>query len=135
VEIAGVIGPPPIFEIHESHLNGRLRLSLSGQLDLVSTPMLEDRLARLRVLKNPVSLDLSRLDFIDSTGLHLLIREFGEARAKRWELQIERDLSPQVMRLFKLVHLEHLVFDGAADVRPADRERLRRDSPAAPSAT
>jgi anti-anti-sigma factor len=130
-----VTGPPPIFEIHESRLNGRLRLSLSGQLDLASTPVLEDRLARLRALKNPVSLDLSRLDFIDSTGLHLLIREFGEARVKRWELQIERDLSHQLMRLFKLVHIEHLVRDGAADPRPADRERPRPASPAAPSAT
>ena len=111
-------GPPPLFEIHESHLNGRLRLSLSGELDLASTAVLEDRLTRLRARKKPVRLDLSRLDFIHSTGLHLLIRELGEARAKRWELQIERDLSPQVMRLFKLVHIDHLVFDGAADERP-----------------
>jgi len=69
--------------------------------------VLEDRLTSLRALRSPVRLDLSKLDFIDSTGIHLLIRTFGEARLKHWELQIEPDVSPQVMRLFKLVHFDH----------------------------
>lgn len=128
-------GPPPRFTISESPTDRGLRLSLTGDLDLGSAAVLEARLASLRAPGNPVWLDLSNLDFIDSTGLHLLIREFGEARVKRWELQIERDLSHQLMRLFKLVHIEHLVRDGAADPRPADRERARPASPATPSAT
>jgi anti-anti-sigma factor len=111
---------PHIFEIHESQAEGWLRLSLTGDLDLGSAPVLEDRLTRLRIRKRPVKLDLSQLDFIDSTGLRSLIRTVGDARLKRWELQIERELSPEVERLFKLVHIEHLVFDGDATKPPAE---------------
>jgi anti-anti-sigma factor len=99
-------GPLPTFEMRESHTGEWLRLSLTGELDLRSAPVLEDRLDRLRALKSPVTLDLSELDFIDSTGIHLLIRTFGVARLKHWQLQIERDVSPQVMRVFKLARLE-----------------------------
>jgi anti-anti-sigma factor len=102
-------GLPPTFEIHESQLDGCLRLSLTGELDLVSTPVLEDRLTRLRAKKSPVRLDLSSLEFIDSTGLDLLIRTIGDARLRRWQLQIEPEVAPQVMRLFRLVHLDRFV--------------------------
>lgn len=107
---------PPTFEIRESHVHGSLRLSLAGELDLASTRVLEDRLARLRALRTPVRLDLSRLEFIDSTGIHLLIRTIGDARIKRWNVRIEPELSRQVMSLFKLVRLDHFVL--AADPGP-----------------
>src|SRR5947208_7682238 len=102
-------GPSPNFEIRESPSGGSLRLSLTGELDLASAPKLADRLARLRVRKSPVRLDLSKLEFIDSTGIHLLIRTVGEARIKRWPFQIEPGVAPQVMRVLRLVRLEHFV--------------------------
>jgi anti-anti-sigma factor len=128
-------GPLPTFTIHESFTDGGLRLSLTGELDFGSASVLEDRLASLRALGNPVWLDLSKLEFIDSTGLHLLIRELGDARIKHWELRIEPDVSAQVMRLFKLVHVEHFVFDAAPDLRPPGRGRQRPAFSKAPSAT
>lgn len=96
----------PGFEIHEGHSDGCLRLTLTGELDLSSAPTLEDRLAPLRARKSPVRLDLSSLEFIDSAGIHLLIRTIGEARMKRWAVEIEPDVAPRVMRLFRLVHLD-----------------------------
>jgi anti-anti-sigma factor len=98
-----------MFEMRESHTGEWLRLSLTGELDIQSAPVLEARLARLRVLRSPVTLDLSKLAFIDSTGIHLLIRTFGEARLKHWQLQIDRDLSPQVMRVFMLARMDDRV--------------------------
>jgi anti-sigma B factor antagonist len=112
-------GPPARFAIDESPIEGGgLRLTLTGDLDLASAPLLGDRLANLRGLRKPVWLDLSRLDFIDSTGLHVLVREFCEARIRHWELRIEPDVAPQVMRLFELVHVEQFVFDAAPGSRP-----------------
>ena len=102
-------GPPTTFAIHESHDGAVLRLSLTGELDLGSVPTLEDRLASLRAIRSPVRLDLSHLEFIDSTGLHLLVRTIGDATIKGWQLQIDRDVAPEVMRLFKLVHLDRFV--------------------------
>ena len=107
-----IMGPEQSFAIHESHREGWLWLALTGELDLRSTSQLEDRLARLRVMKTPVRLDLSELDFIDSTALHLLVRTVGDARIKRWQFIIEPDVSPQVMGRFKLVQLEHFLLRG-----------------------
>src|SRR5947209_7999205 len=108
--------PPPNLEIYESRTDDGLRLSLEGELDLASTPLLEDRLAPLRARRLPVSLNLSNLKFIDSTGLHLLVRMVGDARIKHWHLWIEPELDPHVMRLLKIVHLEGLLTDGEPTV-------------------
>jgi anti-anti-sigma factor len=105
--------PPPTLEIQESRTDGCLRLSLIGELDLAVATRLEDRLAPLRARRTAVKLDLSRLLFIDSTGIRLLIQTIGDARIKRWDLQIDPNVSPQVMRLFRLVHLDRFVFDPA----------------------
>ena len=96
-------------QIHESPSGGSLRLSLTGELDLASAARLEGRLARLRAKKSPVWLDLSKLEYIDSTGIHLLIQTVGEARIKGWPFQIEPHVRPQVMSVFRLVHLEHFL--------------------------
>ncbi|HUZ28334.1 MAG TPA: STAS domain-containing protein [Solirubrobacteraceae bacterium] len=104
-----------------------MRLSLTGELDSGSAPILEDRLTRLRAVKSPVSLDLSRLEFIDSTGLHLLVRTVGDAQIKGWDLEIERDVAPEVMRLFKLVHLDRFVLGArkTGGVRSPTRSQSR----------
>lgn len=101
--------PPPTFEIRESHKDGWLCLSLTGELDRFSSRRLENRLASLRATRSPVRLDLSHLDFIDSTGIHLLIQTVGDARMKRWQMRIEPDVSSQVMRLLRLVGLERFI--------------------------
>ncbi len=111
-------GSPPPFQILESQAGDCRRLSLVGELDMLAARLLEDRLASLRAVKTPVRLDLSQLDFIDSTGLHLLVRTVGDARIKGWEITIDPDVSAPVMRVFKLVHLDRFVTgDGIAPVR------------------
>lgn len=118
-------GPPQTFEIRESRSDGRLRLSLIGELDSVSAHVLEDRLVRLRASKSPISFDLSRLEFIDSTGIRLFIQTIGDARLKRWEVKIEPGVSPQVMRLFRLVRIDGFVLESPPDWRSADHGRPR----------
>ena len=96
----------PYFEMHECRDQPTLRLSLEGELDPVSTLALEDRLTRLRAKRCAVQLDLSKLQFIDSTGLRLLIRAFADARTDGWQLEIEPELSSTVRSLFVLVHFD-----------------------------
>ena len=103
---------PSCLDINERQEESFLRLSLVGELDFASSPVLEDRLARLRAKRTAVRLDLSRLEFIDSTGLRLLIRTFGDARTGGWKLEIDGHLSPTVRSLFKLVHFDHFVATG-----------------------
>lgn len=84
-------------------------LAVSGELDLASAPMLEARLMQLRRQGQSVRLDLSNLTFIDSTGMRLLIHAVTDARQDGWNLEIAPELTEQVRRAMKLVHVEGLI--------------------------
>ena len=79
-----------------------MQLALTGELDLATIPELEDRLRRLRAAGNNVELDLSGVEFMDASGLHVIARAMSEAGERRW-LTISPRLSPQVRRLFEMV--------------------------------
>ena len=111
---------PEYFEIQEAYDGESLRLRLLGELDLASTPILKDRLARVRAEKRLVRLDLSGLEFIDSSGIHLLIAAFNVAREDGWQLETDSALSPQVHSLFKLTGLDRIV-PGLRDEGPIAR--------------
>jgi anti-sigma B factor antagonist len=98
----------PYLEIHEQPAGGRLRLQLTGELDLVSVSVLKDRLEQLRADKRPVRLELSKLQFMDSAGIHLLISTINHAREDGWQFEVDPDLSPQVEHLFELTDLERI---------------------------
>jgi anti-anti-sigma factor len=117
---------PASFQIHESSSGQWLRLTLIGELDRFSTPILEDRLAPLRVARSPVKLDLSKLAFIDSTGIHLLIQTIGDARMKGWDFALDRDISKPVLRLLKLVHLDQFALSPEGAGKYGGRARVRR---------
>jgi anti-sigma B factor antagonist len=63
-------------EITERVSEGRHTLILGGELDIASAPVLHAAIARLCTsgsVENGITLDLSRLVFIDSTGLAEII--------------------------------------------------------------
>ncbi len=81
--------------------DGLILLAVSGELDLASAPMLAEQLERADELDaGVVIIDLRELDFMDSTGLHLLLKAHKRAQelGRRFVLvkgnkQIERLLS------------------------------------------
>ena len=97
------------FAILESQDGDWLRLRLTGEFDIASVPVLEARLSRSRTSGVAVRLDLSKLDFIDSTGLHALIRAMNEASADGWRLEIDRDVAAQALRVFELTGVDRLI--------------------------
>jgi anti-anti-sigma factor len=97
------------FAILERQEGDRLRLLLTGELDIASVPALKDRLSGLRDCAVAVRVDLSKLAFIDSGGIHALIEAMNDARANGWRLQIDRDVPPQAMRVFELTGLDRLI--------------------------
>jgi ABC-type transporter Mla MlaB component len=60
--------------------DGALRLMLIGELDVAVIAHLSTRLRELRKEGYPVRLDLTELQFIDSSGIQEIIREVTEAR-------------------------------------------------------
>src|SRR5438552_16231854 len=87
----------------ETHTTGRITtLALSGELDLVSSPALSrvmDELARSDA--ELIVVDLRPLEFMDSTGLHLLVQAQQHAHETGRRFALIRG-SEQVQRLFDL---------------------------------
>ncbi|MFL5823454.1 MAG: STAS domain-containing protein [Solirubrobacteraceae bacterium] len=97
------------FEIRESQEGGWLRLTLVGELDMASAPVLKERLGQLRREGHDVLMDLSRLAFMDSTGLEVVIQSINASSREGWRLSIDSNLAPQVGSLFKLTNLDRFL--------------------------
>lgn len=104
--------PHPLdFEMHEQRSgSGAVRLSLAGELDLAVAEQLRTRLQALAHRHTTVTLDLSDLRFIDSTGIHVLITHFNHAAHDGWELRIDPNLTSPVRRVIKMVGLEPILW-------------------------
>jgi anti-anti-sigma factor len=80
-------------------------LALTGELDLASVPDAERELLELQgIHPGRVLIDLRGLEFMDSTGLALMIRAQQSAQANGHELSLRRGPG-QVHRLFELTQL------------------------------
>jgi anti-anti-sigma factor len=76
---------------------------LIGELDVAVIDHLSTRLRELRKEGYPVRLDLSGLEFIDSSGIQEIIREMSDARRDGWDLGIDGPMTDQVARTVDLV--------------------------------
>ena len=93
-----------VFRLEERfERDGTLRLMLIGELDVAVVDHLATRLRALRDEGYPVRLDLSRLQFIDSSGIQEIIREVVGARRDGWELDVDGPMTDQVARTVDLV--------------------------------
>jgi anti-sigma B factor antagonist len=87
----------------ETHTNGRVTtVKVSGELDLVSSPAFEAELERATDSDcDAIVVDLRTLDFMDSTGLHVLFKGHQRAQESGRAFAVTRG-SDQVERLLTL---------------------------------
>jgi anti-sigma B factor antagonist len=90
---------------------------LSGELDLAGATVVRAAFRRIDAATRRVVLDLSRLEFIDSVGLTLTLRE------QRRAIEAGRDFvvsgaGPEIVRVFRLAGIDEEV-RFAPDVRAA----------------
>jgi anti-anti-sigma factor len=95
-EPAGGAFRPPRFDVVTAEDDGAVVLRLSGELDLVSEPILAAALARTD--GRPVRIELEELAFMDSTGLRALLSAAREVQG----LELRGPLQPPVKRLLEL---------------------------------
>lgn len=94
----------------ETQITGlAVTLVLSGELDLMSSPMLEQALESAYA-SNPelIVVDLRGLEFMDSTGLHRLVAAQQHAAQSGQRFGVVRG-GEQVQRLFDLTGIAELL--------------------------
>jgi anti-sigma B factor antagonist len=107
---AATLGAPQ-FELHERGAGARHVLALEGELDLASSPTLDAALQQICTDgTEAVTLDLSKLSFMDSTGLRVVL--LAKELCERHNCEFLLIPGPaQIQRLFEITGvLERLPF-------------------------
>jgi anti-sigma B factor antagonist len=81
---------PTEFKITRTTTETSVTLSITGELDLGTVPVLAESVGRRGADVSTLTLDLSELSFMDSTGLRLLIELDRQARGEGWQLALIR---------------------------------------------
>jgi anti-sigma B factor antagonist len=88
--------------IEVRHDGGRAVLALEGELDMASADRLQQAIDDEALhAETSIVLDLEELQFIDSTGLRVILRALEHCRGRGQEFAITRG-SPQVQRLLSI---------------------------------
>jgi anti-sigma B factor antagonist len=99
--------PPPPFSIAlAAAADGSVRVEVTGELDLSTSPQLGEALGREFDAGRSVVLDLSDVTFIDSTGLNVLVAALRSCEQNGCRLELEPDLPAQVSRVFEITGLD-----------------------------
>jgi len=98
-------------------------VSLSGNVDIDSSPALRDQLLALLRSRNTrmVSIDLSAVTKIDSSGFATLIEALKIARAVKTELRLQ-GLHDGLLRMVELTGLESLFNGNSRTITQSGRE-------------
>jgi anti-sigma B factor antagonist len=92
------------FSVDERDESGVRVIAVAGELDIATAPQLCARLDATRVGRRPrLLVDLSAVDFCDSTGLRALLGAASEVRAHGGRFAIVCPASGDVARLLEIV--------------------------------
>jgi anti-sigma B factor antagonist len=109
-----------ILEVESEERDGLVHVALRGELDLSTVGKVDDELQRWEGSTRDVVLDLSRLTFLDSTGLRCVVR--ADERAKEDGRRLVVVKGPEaVQRVFEITRLEERLelVDDASSVEGA----------------
>jgi anti-sigma B factor antagonist len=103
-------GPVESLRVEAQREGDRVVVTLSGELDLASAPLLQSEIEQSIAAGagEALVLDLDGLQFIDSTGLRVILAGHDRAREEGREFAVTRG-SKQVQRLLSITRAgEHL---------------------------
>jgi anti-sigma B factor antagonist len=112
---AGAVLPPPV---EPSRRGERVVVDVQGALDIAIGPELDAELAAHAALGRSLVVDLRAVEFMDSTGIRIVIDAFNRARDRG--LGFELLPSAAVDRALEIAHLGHHFepLPALVDVRP-----------------
>jgi anti-anti-sigma factor len=108
-----------ILEVRTEDRDGFVHVALMGELDLSTVAKVQEELRRVEAASPPtLVVDLSKLTFLDSTGLRCIVTADERAREAGRRVVVVRGPDP-VQRVFAITRLEERLemVDDAAAVR------------------
>ncbi|HET9101774.1 MAG TPA: STAS domain-containing protein [Solirubrobacteraceae bacterium] len=98
---------PTKFEITDTRDGDRLTLAVTGELDIGSVGVLAERVeATVDPDLSELTLDLRRLDFIDSTGLRSVIELSQRAEQASWRLRLLAPEGEAAQLVFRITGMD-----------------------------
>jgi anti-anti-sigma factor len=107
-----------ILDVRTEDRNGLVHVALVGELDLSTVAKVQEELRRIEASSPAtVVVDLSKLTFLDSTGLRCIVTADERAREEGRRMVIVRGPDP-VQRVFAITRLEERLemVDDAASI-------------------
>jgi anti-sigma B factor antagonist len=95
-----------LFDVGVSRRDGWTVLAVVGELDVASAPRLRQEVHRVAVDPEPaIVLDLSGVDFLDSTGLGVIVGILKRVRTQGGDLRLA-GAPDRVRRVFEITRLD-----------------------------
>lgn len=92
----------------KNELENKIVLSVEGEVDVYTAPQLREKLLPLCQDQSIVYLDLSQVDYIDSTGLGVLIGAYKAQKNTNGKLIIT-GMNSRLSRLFSITGLNQIM--------------------------
>jgi anti-sigma B factor antagonist len=89
--------------------DGSVRVQVRGELDISTSPQLDEALRREIDAGKRVVVDLSEIAFIDSTGLNTLITALRASSSNGAGLMVSPSLPAQVQRVLEVTGLNEVL--------------------------
>ncbi|GGA48722.1 anti-sigma factor antagonist [Kroppenstedtia guangzhouensis] len=83
-------------------------LIVSGEVDAFTAPQLREKLMPLCQKMREVHLNLSQVDYMDSTALGVLIGAYKQLRSRKGRLVLT-GMTPRLKRLFRITGLTEVI--------------------------
>lgn len=92
------------FAVTSHREDGCLVVAPTGELDIATVDAVKVEIAR-RVADETLVLDLTGIDFLDTSGIQLVVESWRAAREDGFELSVRR-ARPRVQRVFEIAGLD-----------------------------
>ena len=98
-----------MLKIQTEEKEGKILISLEGRIDNEGAPIFQENLNGVLEKKGEkITLDLSKLEFINSSGIGKLLIFYKKARSTGIEMEIE-GISEELFSLFRAIRLDKLI--------------------------
>lgn len=100
------------FELHSDRLDRgeHIRVGVEGEMDLSVIALIDREMERAEATDaTRIELDLDKLEFMDASGVRLLLELNARSEGNGWRLRITGAGSPQVRRVLDLTGVGELL--------------------------